>query len=267
LKLLKGEERDVNTITEIKSVSIVMPTYNEAGNVGDLIRDSVGCVKAAGISDIEVIVVDDDSPDLTWKIASETVCPDAQIRVIRRMEDHGLTASLNEGISAARMDIIVWLDCDFSQPPGKIPQMLFMINQGYDVVVNSRYVLGGGEARSGKGGALQLYLSRRLNGILRLLLDSSFYDYTSGFVAVRREVFSTMQLRGDYGEYFIDFIYRILRNTDYRVCELPYIMQPRRSGESKTGANLLQFMARGRKYLATILRVRLCRQQVSADRG
>jgi dolichol-phosphate mannosyltransferase len=234
-----------------------MPTYNEAGNVADLIREAVRYVREFGVSEIEVIVVDDDSPDLTWEIAAETTCPGAEIRVLRRMTDHGLTASINEGIAAARMDIIVWLDCDFSQPPDKIPQMLFMIRQGFDVAVNSRYVLGGGEARTGKGGELQLYLSRRLNGILCFLLNGSFYDYTSGFVAVRREVFNDMRLRGDYGEYFIDFIYRILRDKRYRVCELPYIMQPRRSGESKTGSNLLQFMSRGRKYITTILRLRL----------
>lgn len=245
--------------TNFHSVTIIMPTYNEAGNVADLIRESVGHARGFGVSDIEVIVVDDDSPDQTWKVAMETCCPDAQIRVIRRMENHGLTASLNEGIAAARMDIIVWLDCDFSQPPEKIPQLLLMIQQGFDVVVNSRYVLGGGEARSGKGGALQLFLSKKLNGVLRFLLKTSFYDYTSGFVAVRREVFRDMQLRGDYGEYFIDFIYRILSDKRYHVCELPYIMQPRRSGESKTGSNLMQFMKRGRKYLMTILRLRLCR--------
>jgi len=236
-----------------------MPTYNEAGNVADLIRDSVRFVKEFGVTDIEVIVVDDDSPDQTWKVAMETGCPDAHVRVFRRMHDHGLTASLNEGIAAAQKEVIVWLDCDFSQPPDRIPQMLYMIDQGYDVVVNSRYVLGGGEARSGKGGALQLYLSRRLNGVLRFLLKASFYDYTSGFVAVRREVFNDMQLRGDYGEYFIDFIYRILRVKRYHVCELPYIMQPRRSGESKTGSNLFQFMKRGRKYLMAIIRLRFGR--------
>jgi len=243
--------------SKMNSVSIIMPTYNEAGNVADLIRESVDHVRGCGISEIEVIVVDDDSPDQTWKVAGETSCPEGQIRVIRRLENHGLTASLNEGIAAAQMDIIVWLDCDFSQPPDKIPQMLYMIRQGFDVAVNSRYVLGGGEARSGKGGALQLFLSRRLNGLLRFLLDASFYDYTSGFVAVRRDVINDMRLRGDYGEYFIDFIYRILHEKRYQVCELPYIMQPRRSGESKTGSNLFQFIKRGRKYLMTILRLRL----------
>lgn len=249
----------MKTMAPVTGVSIVMPTFNEAGNVADLIRETVGHVKDSGFAAIEVIVVDDDSPDQTWKVAGETYCADAEVRVIRRMENHGLTASLNEGIAAARMDVIVWLDCDFSQPPDKIPQMLFMIRQGFDVVVNSRYVLGGGEARSGKGGALQLFLSRRLNGMLRFVLDASFYDYTSGFVAVRREVLEDMRLRGDYGEYFIDFIYHVLRDGRFSVCELPYIMQPRRSGESKTGANLLQFMKRGRKYLTTILRLRFSR--------
>lgn len=243
----------------VKSVSIIMPTYNESGNVSDLILESIRSVKGYGVSLVEVIVVDDDSPDLTWKIAMATASPDAEVRVIRRMENHGLTASLNEGIAAARMEVIVWFDCDFSQPPDKIPQLLFMINQGFDLAVNSRYVLGGGENRTGKGGNQQLFLSKWLNRLLRHVLDSSFYDYTSGFVAVRREMFNDLKLRGDYGEYFIDFMYRVLCDKRYRVCELPYIMQPRRSGESKTGANLMQFMKRGRKYLMTIIRLRLCR--------
>lgn len=233
-----------------------MPTYNEAGNVADLICESVDSVRRFGVTEVEVIVVDDDSPDQTWKAAMEVCCPDADVRVIRRMENHSLTASLNEGITAARMEVIVWFDCDFSQHPDKIPQLLFMINQEFDIAVNSRYVLGGGENRTGKGGNQQLFLSKWLNRLLNYVLDSSFYDYTSGFVAVRREVFNDLQLRGDYGEYFVDFMYRVLRDKRYRVCELPYMMQPRRYGVSKTGTNLIQFMKRGRKYLMMVLRLR-----------
>lgn len=248
----------MNAIIEIKSVTIIMPTYNEAGNIADLIRDSVSCVKELGVSEVEVIVVDDDSPDQTWKVAMEVCCPDARVRVIRRMENHGLTASINEGIAAAQMDVIVWLDGDFSHPPVKIPQLLYMISQGFDVVVNSRYVLGGGEIREGNGGRIQIFLSRAINLVIRFLLDSAFYDYTSGFVAVRRKVFSgDMRLRGDYGEYFTDFMFHVLRNKQYKVCELPYIMQARRSGESKTGSNIMHFMKRGIKYILTIIRLRL----------
>jgi dolichol-phosphate mannosyltransferase len=103
------------------------------------------------------------------------------------------------------------MDCDYSHPPDRIPQMLYMLAQGYDVVVNSRYTVGGGESRSGKGGTLQRWLSGALNWSVRFMLRPSFSDYTSGFVAVRREVLAEIPLRGDYGEYFVDFIFRALR--------------------------------------------------------
>lgn len=233
-----------------------MPTYNEAGNVADLMREAVQSVMGCGFSGIEVIVVDDDSPDLTWQVAKQTVCPGATVRVLRRLENHGLTASLNDAIPLARNDVIVWFDCDFSQPPACIPQLLAKICEGYDVAVNSRYVPGGGENRSGDGSGLHLFLSRWLNRSLRYLLDRSFTDYTSGFIAARREVFRDMRLHGDYGEYFIDLIYRLLMEKRFSVVELPYVMQPRRSGVSKTGTNLFHYLRRGRKYLATILALR-----------
>jgi dolichol-phosphate mannosyltransferase len=237
-------------------VSVIMPTLNEAGNIASLIQGTVDALRDAEIADIEIIVVDDDSADLTWEIASRVVYPPARIEVIRRMEDHGLTASLSTGILAARHEVIIWLDCDFSHPPDCIPQMLYMLDRGFDVVVNSRYVVGGGEYRVGKGGALQRFISLASNWFARFFLDASFADYTSGFIAVRRQVLQDIPLCGDYGEYFVDFIFRILRKN-YKVCELPYIAMPRRSGESKTGSHLFQFLRRGRKYVYTVIRLRL----------
>ena len=241
---------------KVTSVSVIMPTLNEAENIASLIRCTVAELRKAGIADIEILVVDDDSPDRTWEVASRMACPPARVEVIRRMEDHGLTASLSEGFQAARHDVIVWLDCDFSHPPECIPQMLSKLDQGFDVVVNSRYMAGGGEKRVGQGGALQKFLSTMLNWAARFILVPSFTDYTSGFISVRREVLQAVPLRGDYGEYFVDFIFRVLRKN-YRVCELPYTAMPRRSGESKTGAHLLQYLNRGRKYLFAIIRLRL----------
>ena len=135
--------------------------------------------------------------------------------------------------------------------------MLSMIEQGYDVAVNSRYAIGGGEERSGKGGALQLVLSRLLNWGVRFMLKPSFSDYTSGFIAARRGVLEEFDLRGDYGEYFMDFVYRVIRSGEYRVCELPYVAPPRRSGASKTGTTLYHYLRRGEKYLWTVFRLRL----------
>jgi dolichol-phosphate mannosyltransferase len=212
-------------------------------------------LRKAGIADIEILVVDDDSPDRTWEVASQTECPPARVEVIHRMENHGLTASLSEGFRVARHDVIVWLDCDFSHPPERIPQMLYMLDQGFDVVVNSRYVVGGGENRVGQWGALQKFLSIMLNWAARFILVPSFTDYTSGFISVRKEVLQAVPLRGEYGEYFVDFIFRALHKK-YRVCELPYTAMPRRSGESKTGTHLLHYWKRGRKYLFAIIRLR-----------
>lgn len=241
------------------SVSLVMPTYNEAGNIADLMRAAVDNIRKTGVTAIEIIVVDDDSPDLTWQIAGETAIPGVTVRVLRRLENHGLTPSLNDAIAAAQHEVIVWLDCDFSQPPECIPQLLAKIREGYDVAVNSRYLPGGGENRSGDGSALHLFLSRCLNYALRYLLNPAFTDYTSGFIAARAEVFRDIRLNGDYGEYFIDLIYRILLDRRFKVVELPYVMQPRRSGVSKTGANLLDYCRRGRNYLATIIALKRLR--------
>jgi len=242
--------------TKITGISIILPTLNEAGNITNLIESLVAALQKSGLNEIQIIVVDDDSSDRTWEIASTIVCPPARVEVIRRMENHGLTSSLSAGIEAAKQPVLVWLDCDFSHPPERIPQMLYMLDQGFDVAVNSRYVVGGGEDRSGEWGAMQMFLSLSLNWFTRFFLDASFADYTSGFVAVRRKVMQEIPLRGDYGEYFVDFIFRTLRKK-YRVCELPYLAMPRRSGDSKTGTNLLQFLRRGRKYIGTVLRLRL----------
>jgi dolichol-phosphate mannosyltransferase len=238
------------------SVSVIMPTLNEAGNIARLIHCTVEAIQSAGINEIEIIVVDDDSPDRTWEIASQVVCPPARVEVIRRMQDHGLTASLSDGIKAARHAVIVWLDCDFSHPPERIPQMLYMLDQGFDVAVNSRYVVGGGEDRSGEWGSMQMFLSLSLNWFTRFFLDASFADYTSGFIAVRKEVMQEIPLRGDYGEYFVDFIFRTLHKK-FKVCEIPYMAMPRKSGESKTGTNLLDYLRRGRKYVRTVVSLRL----------
>lgn len=246
-------------------VSVIMPTYNEAGNIQDLIRATAEALGETGVREYEIVVVDDDSPDRTWEKASQVPDIDeGKIKTVRRMRDHGLTASLRDGIRASRCEVVVWMDCDFSHPPEKIPQMLLMIEQGYDVVVNSRYAIGGGEERSGKGGALQLVLSRLLNWGVRFMLKPSFSDYTSGFIAARRRVLQEFDLRGDYGEYFIDFMYRVIRSGKYRVCELPFVAPPRRSGESKTGTTLRQYVRRGGKYLWTVLRLRLA---LGARRG
>jgi dolichol-phosphate mannosyltransferase len=248
------------------SVSVIMPTFNEGGHIQALICETARALLASGIRDYEIIVVDDDSPDRTWEKAAQAACEQpVNVRVIRRMENHGLTVSICDGIAFAQSEVIVWMDCDFSHPPEKIPQMLYMLRQGYDIAVNSRYTIGGGEDRTGKGGVVQLFLSRLLNWTIRFMLNPAFSDYTSGFIAVRRGVLTEIDLRGDYGEYFVDFIYRAIK-SGYHVCELPYVAMPRRSGESKTGNNMVQYAKRGWKYLWAVFQLRLHSGEYSKEK-
>ena len=106
-------------------------------------------------------------------------------------------------------------------------------------------------------------LSFIMNFTIQKLLDHSFKDYTSGFIAVRREVLNTIRLRGDYGEYFIDLIYKAIMKR-FKIVEIPYISECRKYGESKTGATLFQYSRRGIKYIWTTLRLRLTRISATA---
>jgi dolichol-phosphate mannosyltransferase len=91
-----------------------------------------------------------------------------------------------------------------------------------------------------------------MNRFATLLLGSQVSDYTSGFIAARAKVFGRIRLRGDYGEYCIDFLARAIR-YGYRLREVPYVCVPRTAGESKTGANLLDYLQKGRKYVRTVV--------------
>jgi len=237
------------------SLSVVMPTYNEAENIVPLIKETLKVVREHfSFQFLEILVVDDNSPDETWKLAEN--CGENSVKVIRRLENRGLRNSIWEGVQQAKGDIIVWMDCDFSHPPRYIPQIISCVLLGWDIVVNSRYVAGGEDVREGKGTWLQRILSWILNRITWVLLGTSFKDYTSGFIAVQADVVKSLGLNGDYGEYFIDFIYRAIKRGN-KILELPYANEPRVAGESKTGSNFFDYARLGVQYIITLLMLRI----------
>ena len=155
-------------------------------------------------------------------------------------------------------DVIVWMDCDLSMPPEDVPRLLAEVAGGSDIAVGSRFVAGG-RGKGDTGGTpdpqITVLLSAGLNIALRLLLHRGFRDWTSGFIAIRREVLQTLGLRGDHGEYFIDLMYRALRRG-YRVVEIPYVIVPRRHGASKTASSLRGYVRRGLQYVGIALSLR-----------
>ena len=222
-------------------VSVVLPTYNEKDNIGPLIL----AVLKHMPPDTEVIVVDDDSPDGTWKVVEDLRKTLPALRLIRRTDERGLTSALRAGIAAATGEIVVWSDCDFSMPPAKMEDLLAEIGRGGDVAVGSRFVEGGGvRIVHGSGDTLMAYLmSRILNGFIQGLLGREIRDYTSGFIAVRKRVLDLIPLKGDYGEYFIDLVHRA-RKMGFAVVESPYLCVERRSGEGKR-ADVLRLPGQG----------------------
>ncbi|MCU0690255.1 MAG: glycosyltransferase, partial [Polyangiaceae bacterium] len=155
------------------TVSVVLPTYEERENIGPLIEGVARHVDQLA----EIIVVDDDSPDLTWQRVAELQRRYAQLRLIRREGIRGLTTAIQAGIAAATGDVLVWMDCDLSMGPEVIPSLVAEIRRGYDVAVASRYVPGGADVRDV---VLHRQLSRVICTVARLVLVPSFHDYTSG---------------------------------------------------------------------------------------
>jgi len=236
-----------------REVSVILPTYNERDNIGPLIQEVLKYTPA----DTEVIVVDDNSPDETWRVVEEMQKSLPNLTLDRRMDKRGLASALRDGIAASKGGIIVWSDCDFSMPPARIADLLAAIAGGLDVAVGSRYVKGGGvQIVTGSNDTLLAYLmSVTLNRFIRGILDRDFGDYTSGFIAFRRRVLDKLILHGDYGEYFIDFIYRA-RKLGYKVGEVPYMCVERRTGMGKTGQKFGDFIRKGWKYVWLTLKLR-----------
>ena len=241
-----------NKTEDKPTVSVLLPTYNEAENIIPLIRD----IDSALDGSCEIIVIDDDSPDKTWQVVQDLRPSQKNLRLIRRTGRRGLVSALKEGISAAQAEMVAWMDCDFSHPPQLLKTLVAHITQGYDMAVGSRFVKGGGvEIVSGSQDSVLSYiLSLNLNRFIQKVLGSSFKDYTSGFLTVKKNLLFENPLQGDYGEYFIALVHNI-RKRGFRIVEIPYISPARQRGTSKTGTHLFQYLKRGTRYLSVVLKL------------
>lgn len=234
------------------SVSVVMPSYNEKENIVEAINriDST-----LGSSLLEIIIVDDDSPDRTWEVIENLGNP--RCRVIRRLDKRGLASALADGTQAAKGDIIVWLDCDLGIPPEDITKLVEQLDE-YDVAVGSRYVPGGMDTRN----KFRAFLSVVFNFYTRLILGRHFWDWTSGFAAARKEVMQQVPLSSDgFGEYFVEWIYGCTKKN-FKMIEVPYRYGLRKGGESKTDGSLLVFIRLAFSYATRVLIIRFRRRSI-----
>lgn len=243
----------------MNSVSVILPTYNESENIVPLIIQIISAVKNLN----EILVMDDNSHDHTAVVVRKWIKKQKHKNIVKifvRQENHGLRQSISDGISKASGNIVVWMDADFSHPPLIIPQLVDTIEQGYDIAVASRYMPGGvpKPSKNGKESAISNYLSIWANISLHKLFGVSFYDFTSGFVAVRKNVLRELPLEGSYGEYFINFIIRSF-DQKFRIIEVPYTSEPRLYGISKTAPSFRLLLLRIYQYGIVCMRLLLSR--------
>ena len=212
-------------------LSLVIPTYNEVRNIQELCPRIIAVLQGVSF-DFEIIIVDDDSPDLTWKAAEDLRKRYPQIKVIRRLNQRGLASAVVCGWQASRGEILGVLDGDLQHPAEILKKMVnrILADQEIDIVIASRYILGGGSSKNSFWERLRSGSAIFLGRVLAPKILKLAKDPMSGYFILRKEVI--------LGKRFKPVGYKILLEVlavgRYRkICEIPYIFGFRRDGRTK----------------------------------
>ena len=212
--------------------SLVVPTFNERPNIRPLLERIEAVLKQDSI-DFEIILVDDNSPDESWKLAQEIAKEDSHLRVIRREGARGLATAVVAGWKAAKGEILGVIDADLQHPPEILPNLLKPILRGFaDISVASRHASGGGV---GEWNLLRRFVSRGAAAIVFLMLPRTLRllrDPMSGFFLIKRSVIDSARLKPKGYKILLE----VLAKGNYRrIVEVPYVFEERKDGKSKLG--------------------------------
>jgi dolichol-phosphate mannosyltransferase len=227
-------------------LSVIVPTFKEAGNVGPLIARLEAAL--AGIS-WDVLFVDDDSPDGTAALLAEMGREKPHVRCLKRVGRRGLSSACLEGFAATRSPFIAVMDADLQHDEALLPRMLALLKAGKVELVNgSRYIPGGGIDGFSP---LRAFVSRSGNRVARALLGLGLSDPMSGFFMFRRQVLGRCDFAGLSGAGF-KLLLELLAAADGPIAfaELPYVFRPRHAGESKFSPRI------GWLFLLSLLQLR-----------
>lgn len=205
-------------------------TYNERDNL----RRFVGGVRAA-LPSADLLITDDNSPDGTGEVADALAAADAQIRVIHRPRKLGLGSAYVQAFSQGireGYDRFFQMDADLSHDASYLPEFIGALDAGYDIVIGSRNVPGGGVVG---WGPVRHVISKGGSLYARTILGLPFRDLTSGYKAYSRRALEAIRLdeiRSNGYSFQIETTYRgVLRNM--RVKEVPILFADRTMGQSK----------------------------------
>ena len=249
-------------------LSVISPTLNEAQNVPALVEQLQRTLQNV---DYEILIVDDNSPDLTWSVAEQISLKDSRVRTLRRMNNPGLGMAVIDGFSAAEGDMLACIDADLQHDPSILPRMIEELqrDKGVDIVVGSRHVQGGG---FGKWSRWRRFESWCANKAAQLLLGFEVKDPMSGYFLVWRKDFNRVQeqLRESGFKILLEILAK-LRTS--RVKEVPYTFRPRAIGQSKLSCKIVLLYFHqlwrlcGESRRASVRLLKLSADQVSAAFG
>ena len=241
------------------SVSVVVPTYHEVQNLRPLVM-RISSTIANARRPYEIIIVDDDSGDGTDEVVRELKDRGYPIRLITRIGERGLSSAVIRGFSEANGETLVCMDADLSHPPEAIPTMLDCLDEpGVDLVLGSRYVLGG--STDEQWGVLRWINSKIATALARPL--TSVKDPMSGFFSIPRTVYESAAPLDPVG--YKIAVELIVKCNCSEIREIPIHFTKRRFGKSKLSLrerlNYLRHLNRllRYKYHNFSTSVRVCR--------
>jgi dolichol-phosphate mannosyltransferase len=212
----------------VRDATICLPTYNERENLERMLR-------ALAPHGVNVLVIDDSSPDGTGEIADRLAAELDFVSVLHRERKEGLGPAYLAGFRRALADgaeLVLEMDCDFSHDPADVPRLIDACRQGADLALGSRYVPGGATQNWGLG---RRVVSWGGSFYARVILGVDVHDLTGGFKCYRRTVLETIGLDKIHSKGYafqIEGTYRTLRKG-FRVVEVPIRFVDRTDGQSK----------------------------------
>lgn len=211
-------------------LSIILPTYNERKNIGiiiDKIEDIFKDIK------YEIIVVDDDSPDDTGKLALELNRKYGNIKLITRLNKSGIGSALRVGYAHAQGDIILSSDADLSFPVEDMPKLLNSIKSGNDLVLGCRHsILGSSYEIKGVRTAIKGFISKIGNVTLNVLSGTGVHDFSANFRAIRRTAWNQLEIKENTNVMLFETIIKA-KYKGMKIAEIPVSFNDRIYGKSK----------------------------------
>ncbi|MGD8370852.1 MAG: polyprenol monophosphomannose synthase [Syntrophobacterales bacterium] len=226
-----------NKYTTSRNAFVIIPTYNEKANIGRLIP----IVLKKG-PNIKVLVVDDNSPDGTGALVEEMARADDRVFLVSRSRKLGLGSAYVKGfkwvLANGDCEYIFEMDADFSHNPDRIPDFISKMDEGYDLVIGSRYLRGVSVVN---WSIKRLMLSYCASMYARKITGIPVKDQTTGYKCFHRKVLETIDLDSIFSDHYafqIEMNYRAIQKG-FKLAEVPIIFEDRLQGESKISKRVI----------------------------